>query len=85
MSGPCLCGDPACPRCFPGNAELSDAEPEIQVRVTISTLDGEVLETFTVSPIQEARYSLLKGSEKLARFAHNIFNYLDDNYEVDNL
>jgi hypothetical protein len=19
MSGPCLCGDPECPRCFPGN------------------------------------------------------------------
>lgn len=28
MSGPCLCGDPYCGRCFPGGAQIEAAEEQ---------------------------------------------------------
>lgn len=59
MSGPCLCGDPYCGSCFPGNDGGAFEELMINLEEELSELSQEDIDTF----IKAGREAVKLGRE----------------------
>ena len=66
--GPCLCGDPACGRCFPGGAAIMDAEDKALEAFSKAGLHAEEYELAVkvgIEAVKQAReYAKLRIKEE---------------------